>query len=251
MNIKHIAPLVLLLAAAAAQASVTLELLEIDPRAATELPPERALYGRIGYVSDRPVRLSLQPFRDGKRVTDDAISSPSPLYPPGRGEGMQWFAFRAPQYIDEIRAMARDERGAIVAEASLRRELTWLNGARVGAPAAWVAELRAADDALARSAAAAHDSSSGGGWLFVQALFLSVPLALILQVYAWRKLDGTLGRLARYSGYAMGALWLFVIVTALLGSNLSPIWLVFLSPLFVVFLAGLLTVNRLRSPAPA
>jgi hypothetical protein len=58
------------------------------------------------------------------------------------------------------------------------------------------------------------------------------------------KLEGRPKQLARISGYLMAALWLFVIVTGLAGSNLSPIWLVFLSPLFVVFLMVLIARSR-------
>ena len=47
----------------------------------------------------------------------------------------------------------------------------------------------------------------------------------------------------------MAALWLFVIVTGVAGSNLSPIWLVFLSPLFVAFLIVLLVHQRATTRA--
>jgi hypothetical protein len=89
-------------------------------------------------------------------------------------------------------------------------------------------------------------ASDGGGLALVvlQLVFLLVPLSVILQIYAWRKLEGRLKQLVRISGYLMAALWLFVIVTGLAGSNLSPIWLVFLSPLFVVFLMVFIARSR-------
>jgi len=49
----------------------------------------------------------------------------------------------------------------------------------------------------------------------------------------------------------MGALWVFVLLTGLAGSHLSPIWLVFLSPLFVLFLGGLLVVGRRQGSGAA
>ena len=67
--------------------------------------------------------------------------------------------------------------------------------------------------------------------------------SVVLQIVAWRKLEGRRKDLARISGYLMAALWLFVIVTALAGSNLSPIWVVFLSPFFLVFLTSLLVAE--------
>jgi hypothetical protein len=48
---------------------------------------------------------------------------------------------------------------------------------------------------------------------------------------------------------AMAGLWLFVIVTGLAGSNLSPIWLVLLSPLFTLLLGALLVQQRIKARA--
>ena len=78
----------------------------------------------------------------------------------------------------------------------------------------------------------------------MQLVFLLVPASVILQICAWRKLEGRHHQLARVSGYLMAALWLFVILTGLAGSNLSPIWLIFLSPFFVVFLLVLIARSR-------
>lgn len=103
------------------------------------------------------------------------------------------------------------------------------------------------------SAAQAIEQSPGDAYaaaavLLTRLVFLLVPASVALQIIALRKLDGKLLQLARFSACAMAALWLFVVVTALAGSNLSPIWLVFLSPFFVLFLALLLFARR-RAPA--
>ncbi len=96
---------------------------------------------------------------------------------------------------------------------------------------------------MAQQAMDAAPGSEAGGEIImavVQLLFLLVPASVILQVFALRRLEGNRRRLAKLSAWAMGALWLFVIVTGLAGSNLSPIWLLFLSPFFVLFLGLLL-----------
>ena len=101
---------------------------------------------------------------------------------------------------------------------------------------------------------ATPDSDSVFGWLIVsvvQLFFLMVPLSVILQIYAWRKLEGRPNQLARISGWLMAALWLFVVLTALAGSNLSPIWVVFLSPIFVVYLLVLIRQSRRNKSSAA
>ena len=102
---------------------------------------------------------------------------------------------------------------------------------------------------LAQRVVEAEPGSETGGAIIisvVQLLFLMVPASVVLQVFALLRLDGNRRRLAKMSAWAMGALWLFVIVTGFAGSNLSPIWLVFLSPFFVLFL-GVLLFRSYRS----
>ncbi|HET6630867.1 MAG TPA: hypothetical protein VFG91_13930 [Woeseiaceae bacterium] len=87
------------------------------------------------------------------------------------------------------------------------------------------------------------DAYGAAAVLLTRLVFLLVPASLAVQVVALRKLEGRLLQLARFSACAMAALWLFVAVTAVAGSTLSPIWLVLLSPFFVLFLAVLLFVR--------
>lgn len=225
--------------------NVQIELYDIDPADISTVPPHTRVYGHIVYTTDAPVRFVLLPYRNGKPVQDGFYNSGSPQYAPGSGETIAWFGFEKQQTIDEVRAVASDFRGKVFAEDSIARTLSWRQGAATPQKADWVEPLLKAEKNLV------VEPSIEYGWfatvigeVIVPLFFLLVPLSVGLQVYAWRKLDGGPGRLARWSGYAMGALWLFVIVIGLAGSNLSPIWLVFLSPLFVLFLGGLLVVGR-------
>jgi len=224
--------------------NVQIELAEIDPTGIPAVAPYTQVYGRILYTTDAPVRFVLVPYRNGQPVQDGFYNSGSPRYAPGSGETIAWFGFDKPQTIDEVRAVANDFHGNVFAEDSIVRNLSWREGAPKPQKAEWVEPLQKAEKNVIVEPPAEY------GWfatIVTQLFFLLVPVSVGLQIYAWRKLDGGPGRLARLSGWAMGALWLFVILTALAGSNLSPIWLVFLSPLFVLFLGGLLVVARNRN----
>jgi uncharacterized membrane protein len=229
--------------------SVTIELRAVDPANASVIPPNTPVYGHLAYTTDAPVRLVLKPYRNGRPVEEESYSG-SPRYAPGSGETVAWFSFRELQSIDEVRAVATStDWGKVIAEASMRRTIEWRAGARAPAKANWVEPLtKAPKDVVVET-----ESDSAFDWLIVgvvQLLFLLVPLSVILQIYAWRKLEGRLNQLARLSGWLMVALWLFVLLTGLAGSNLSPIWLVFLSPIFVVYLLVLIRQSRLNRSSP-
>lgn len=235
-----------IVAAAESSAAPQIELIELDPAEAKAVPLNTPVYALIRYRADAPVRLVLRPFRDGRPVQAGVHYSGSPWYSPPEGEGIAWFSFTKPTQIDEIRALATDAPGNELARASVARSLA----ARAGLPelerAPWVAPMMQRFNSLIAQAPQRDGSGLNDALLlaFVQLLFALVPVSVVLQVVALRKLDGAHGGLARLSALAMGALWLFVIVTGIAGSNLSPIWLVLLSPLFVVLLTALLLHHR-------
>lgn len=229
--------------------SVTIELRAVDPAAAAVVPLNRAIHGHISYTMDAPVRFVLTGYRNGQPV--EGTNSGSPTYAPGSGETSAWFSFHEPHWIDEIRAeaTATDGWGTVIAHDSIMRTIEWRPGAAAPAEDAWVEMLRQAPkDIIERPS----QEESFFDWILlsvVQLAFLLVPFSVALQIYAWCKLEGRPKQLARISGYLMAALWLFVIVTAMAGSNLSPIWLVFLSPFFVLYLAMLIRWSRRTAAA--
>lgn len=220
--------------------NVTVELLEIDPAGAREVPLRARVHGRIHYQADAPVRLVLRPYRDGQPVEEGVYYSGSPHYPAGSGEAYGWFAFDSTQSIDEIRAIANDVFGNEFATASVRRTLEWSESAAPTEQAAWVAPLKESTDALSQSQQPVQVGSGLVALVVMQVIFACIPLSVAVQIFSLCKLEGNLQFLARLSAFAMAALWLFVLVTGIAGSNLSPIWLVFLSPLFLLFLMALL-----------
>lgn len=229
--------------------NVTLDLADISPADGTTLPLYTQVHGRIVYQTDQPVRLELRPYRNGRPVLEGVYYSGSPEYPAPGGAGIAWFAFSEPQTIDEIRASASDVWGNSFTEVTLSRRLVWQPNAPAPAVAAWVEPLKQQTDALSR----AQQPPSDDGFLvmlLVQLVFLLVPLSVILQLVSLLVLKGRPKAVAWLSAMAMALLWAFVIVTAVAGSNLSPIWLVFLSPLFVLLLGSLL-VGRWLTRTPA
>jgi hypothetical protein len=237
--------LVLLLLAAAAHAApnVTVELLEIDPAKAREMPLHAQVHGRIRYATDAPVRLVLVPYRNGQPVEEGVYFSGSPDYPAGSGEAHAWFAFSSPQSIDEIRAVANDVFGNEFATASTRKTIAWRAGATRTKLSAWVAPLQKSADDLSQSQQLTQENSGMLVLVLMQLVFACIPLSVAVQIFSLCKLEGSLKSLARFSACAMAALWIFVLATGIAGSNLSPIWLVLLSPLFLLFLAVLLVVR--------
>lgn len=106
--------------------------------------------------------------------------------------------------------------------------------------AAWIAPLEESTHALSQSQQPLQAGTGLVALVVMQVIFACIPLSVAVQMFSLCKLEGNLKSLARLSAYAMAALWFFVIVTGIAGSNLSPIWLVFLSPLFLLFLIALL-----------
>lgn len=240
--------------AAFGQPQVEIELLAVDPAEASAVALFTPVHARIRYRTDAPVRLVLRPFRNGQPVQEGVYYSGSPWYPPPEGEGLAWFGFSEAARIDEIRALATDNFGNEFARATIERPLAWQPGLPKSEPAPWVERLKRQSERLLASQHTQSDETGVGDALllvFIQLLFLLVPASVVLQIVALRKLDRAHGGLARLSAIAMAALWLFVIVTGFAGSNLSPIWLVFLSPLFVVFLSVLLLHHRTVTRASA
>ena len=229
--------------------SVSIELRAVDPAVASFVPFNRAIHGHISYTTDAPVRFVLTGYRNGQPVA--GTNSGSPTYAPGTGETSAWFSFHEPQWIDEIRAeaTATDGWGTVIAHDSIMRTIEWRAGVAAPAEAAWVETLRQAPKDIVERP---PQEESFFDWIvlaIVQLAFLLVPFSVALQIYAWRKLEGRPRQLARISGWLMAALWLFVIVTGMAGSNLSPIWLVFLSPFFVLYLAMLIRFSRRTAAA--
>ena len=100
MNFVHCLAVVLLFASSLANAQPRIQLLDADPASPATLGHWEQLYLRIGYETDRPIRVRAEAYSGGKLVTE--ITSGSPRYEAGQGEAMFWFAFTRPQKVDRV-----------------------------------------------------------------------------------------------------------------------------------------------------
>lgn len=182
-------------------ASPQVELLDSYP-AGPEIvmPPGQNIWLRIGYQTAQPQRISVRPYLRGEPAKVGTSGSPARS---GSGEMAAFFFFLSPAggQVDELRVFASDD-------GREQREIArWPLRVYVypGAPLltshepAWVADLRAADDARSRAALAAQAQEPTSGvaaiagsamlFGFMTMLILTGPLLLLWLAWAlwkWR-----------------------------------------------------------------
>ncbi|HEY3179706.1 MAG TPA: hypothetical protein VGL25_12580 [Casimicrobiaceae bacterium] len=147
------------------------------------------------YATDEPISLWARPFFNGNPV-EKAMSNASAKYT-GTGEALGWFALIEPGEVDEIRIHAGG--GKPYREWELTRQAVQLRWTAAAPPAAtsaaWVDDLKAADEARYREEAQrrANEPVSAGEVTFFNG-FMLLMLALLLagigvplwSVWKWR-----------------------------------------------------------------
>ncbi len=105
--------------------------------------------------------------------------------------------------------------------------------------------------AVAPGAAAAPSGMFAGGVLdlVMGAVFLTVPVYLVLQVLAFVRVYRKRPRATLVPALLMAAVYVSVAVGVARGSNLAPIWIVLTSPAACLYV-GLLLVLDWRPPPP-
>ena len=237
--------LAFLLLCAGARAEVWLQVAQTDPPASARLRPGEAFYARVLYDTDRPIRI----FGRARGAAADARgkSHASPLYGPGPGQALVWFALDVPMRVQAMRLTAVEEQaGREIFAIEVPLALEWTRDAPARSRAAWVEPLARDQQARIRNAAAPEYGAGVG--LLTALLFGSVPGYLVAQAFALWHLRGRWSAWVWAPAAAMGALYLFVIVAGLAGSNLAPIWVVFLSPLALLYVIVLLIRDWRRRP---
>jgi hypothetical protein len=180
---------------AAGQATVKAEIAETDPGVDATLGKGQTFYVRIRYESDGPVKLWARPYFRGKEAP--AASNPSVDHA-GSGYALGWFSFSKPAVVDEIRLSAGG--GKPYREWEVARYPVALNWTGVSAArhetAPWVAELRAADEAVYRAAmdSAMNEPVTAGDVALMRGLGLVVLVAMlggiVAPIRAYRKWTG-------------------------------------------------------------
>ncbi len=243
----------ILLAPAIASAGNQVRLTETDPASPATLGYWEEFYLRIGYTSDRPIRVRAEAFCAGKRVTE--ITSGSLLYPAGTGEAFFWLAYTRAQHVDTIQITATDDQmRATFAQTNVPVDLTWtgVRSAATRVKADWVKHALADQGHREKAAFAAHMKQPVP--LMASLIFLlvvwSIPAYFVLQiVLLWRLRDGW-RRAVALPVIPMLAAVAYTIYAYKDGSNLFPLVLIFTAPIALIYLLIVLTVRRLdRSPA--
>lgn len=125
--------------------------------------------------------------------------------------------------------------------------------APAGARPAWVEELNTRQQQAASEALASSGDATGGGALIalVPLAFLAVPAYPLLQAFALWRLSGWRRRLAFVPLFVMVPVYAVCLIGLLGGSNLWPIWAIFLSPPAVLFLCGVMVTALANRTPPA
>lgn len=229
----------LMLLAFDADAAPSVSIAGLSPLPGVQLPSDRALYLRLSYTSDQPIRVQVHGYRAGTEVETGARWNASPAYPAGSGEALVWISYTSATRIDELRVEVHDASWQPLLVLKVPSNAVWSGfaGSEPGRPD-WVARLsKEQQQRISDSNREEAESSATGiagliGWFAL----LSVPGYFVLQAFA----------LMRYSGG-----WWFAAVAPLLvmvpatvhaalalsmGSNIWPIVVILAAPPLFLYL---------------
>jgi hypothetical protein len=229
-----------------AGAGARIQVTETDPASPAILGSWHRFNVRISYVSDEPIRVHGQAFSKGRTVT--SATSGSPLYPPGAGEGMFWFAYTEAAEVDRIVLTAYPARGqTTLAEAALDVELRWTGEKTVPpAPADWVRRMDVEAERRHKEAYEAYMNRPTPAWqgMLFFALMWSPVAYLVAQVVALRRFQGGWWVAALVPLVPMAIALLYTVSAYRSGSNLFPLVLIFTSPIAFLYLVALMVLRR-------
>ena len=226
-----------------------IQVIETDPASPAVLGSWHRFNVRISYVSDEPIRVHGQAFLHGRKVT--SATSGSPVYSPGAGEGMFWFAYTETAQVDRIVLTAYPARGqTTLAEAVLAVELRWTGEkTEPPTPANWVQRMDTEAERRHKEAYAPYMNRPTPAWqeMLFFALIWSPVAYLVAQVMALRRLQGGWWVAALMPLVPMVIVVLYTVSAYLAGSNLFPLILIFASPFAFLYLVALIVLSRYLS----
>lgn len=236
-------------AGASEHAVPSVRIMQSYPALFGQVASDRAVFVRLAYSSETPVRFRIEGYAKGEKATESR-SNPTPRYPAGEGEALVWLAFDAPTVIDELRITLLDDRWQPLAVKIARAGLRW----EIEAPAAepeqpdWVSRLSGELQVLATmpepEPADAPKDIIPREWVLPLAwAFVAAYIALQLPMAIW--LTGKWRLAARVPLIATVPLLLYAIGAFSAGSNLWPLALLLLAPFVLVYLVGLLAARLL------
>ena len=221
-----------------------------DPASPATLNKFDKLKFRIGYSSDRRVRLRVEPFYNGKRVP--AMNGGMVTYDAGGGEAYFWISFNHSVRIDRADVMLLDDAtDKAIATASVALDISW-SGVATGTirpDADWAQRLEADTQRRAKEDSARRDAkrrASGGGFLdtvgdlALVAAGWMVPGYFILQAVFPFRWKGGWRKAALVPLAPMGLLLAYVFyATVIRDSNIAPVVIFFAAPVGFIYLAVL------------
>ena len=237
------------LACASAQAGVRLQVMETFPAAPPSLGHWEPYYLRIGYVSDQPIRVRVEPFFGQTAVP--GMNSGSPVSAAGSGEALFWIAYTGRVRVDRLLIYAQDEKWqGKLAPLELPVDLSWTGDKAQAArtPPEWVQRMKAERAARQKTEFdAATSEPVGWGWslLFFVAGW-SIPAYFILQAWLLWRWRGGWRIAAAIPAVPMAGFLLHAIFAFFAGSNLFPLFLIFLCLPALLYLLVLLGVRKAR-----
>jgi hypothetical protein len=216
----------------------TVTIMERDPAPGVALSLDEALFVRLTYTSDTPLRFQASGYRGGTVLEKDVRMNPAPVYPAGSGEAVVWISYGTPATVDELRVEVYDSRFQLLSSLRHRVDAEWRQNAAVPrVRAAWVDRLNGAQQQMI-SVALQDDGSDSLLWMLLfQVIGLSIPGYFILQFWTWRRWAGgwwVLGLLPLIVTVPVGVYTLFALAA---GSNLWPLLMIFTLPCAFAYLA--------------
>lgn len=225
---------------ALAQADPAFRIVETSAISGRALNSDEALYVRIEYTSEQPLRFRVEGYRNNTLITTGVRYNPSPISPAGRGEALAWLSFKGPLAIDELRVSMLDSAWRPLATRSHRAALLWSDTRAVAAqPPEWARRLSQQQQQAAGAALQRH---ADGGSMLATLMVLGVPVYVLLQVLTlW---------FARGRWRIAAALPLVIAVPLaaqagaayMAGSNLWPLLMILCAPFGATYLAALLAL---------
>ena len=242
-------------AAGAEPPAPSVRIVQSHPTLFGQLAGGEAVFVRLAYTSETPLRFRVEGYAGGERVTASQ-SNPAPIYPAGEGEALVWMAYQPPAAIDELKVIILDIRWQPLAVKVARASLRWeKNAPAIGQKQpGWLARLNGEQQALA----ALPEPILGdipedlipSEW--VLPLAWGVVLAyLVLQVPMAIWFTGNWRWAARGPLIVTVPLFLYTIGALSAGSSLWPLALLLLAPFVLVYLVVLLAVHLLVPRAAA
>jgi hypothetical protein len=219
-----------------------------DPPDGGVLNVGEALYVRLEYSGDQPLRFRVRGYHYGLEQHEGLRSNPAPPYPAGRGEALAWIEYTRPIALDELRIEVYDDRWTLLEQAVVPFDIEWQAGARAAPRAlrAWVAPMSDAQQQMTRAAlTSAHQDGDDDFWMMLVMLAgWSIPGYFVLQIVLYRRWHGGWRKAALVPLVGTVPITAYTLFALLKGSNLWPLVMLFTLPFAFLYLLALVIAKR-------